>query len=122
MSGYVIKSRLINEVAQAIGASETDVELTNLFKVSADDSTRMNIAVTSASNSGTSTVNVQSSPDGGTSWVTAASGTLSDGTTYFEFDAVQEADVAMWPLARIVVTTAGASGTTISAVYATTRL
>ncbi len=123
MAGYTIKNRLTDLTSIVQGASVTAAAVTKSFKISDSDSLHTNVAVTASSVTGTATIILQSSFDGGTTWIdSAATGTISNGTTQFDLNVSNGSDTQIWPLGRVVLTTAGASGATIDAVYVSTRL
>jgi len=123
MAGYTIKNRLTDLTSIVQGASVTKAAVTKNFKISDGDSKHTLLAVTASSVSGTATIFLQSSFDGGATWVdSVATGTISNGTTQFDLNLSNGSDTQTWPLGRVVLTTAGASGATIDAVYVSTRL
>jgi hypothetical protein len=122
--GYTSKSILLGSVAQVVPASQTKQVISPVFAISAEDSLDFRADVTAASTSGTTSIMLQTSHDGVT-WIDGKVVTVADGNvaiTYLDTVAGDQTYLPLRPLGRLAVTTAAASGTTISNALRAARL
>jgi hypothetical protein len=116
--GYTSRSQLLQATSQAVAASQTNQVVSEVFTLTSADASRFRADLTAESTTGTVTVMLQSSHDG-TTWIDGKDVSVADGTVtvnYLPEVAGDQTYLPLPPLGRFAVTTAGASGTTISAI------
>lgn len=122
-NGYNVKEAILYGTSVSCSESST-TPITEVFKMSGADSKNFLMRITvSAITVGTAiSVVLQDSPDG-INWSTVKSTSISATTRYEqEVNLFNGTDTAMWPLARIVVTTGSGDSATISSCLITRRL
>ena len=127
-NGYVIENILKNQTAVVIGASETDTVVSNVVRMTGEDSkfSLVRLDTSSVTVTNAVTANLQHSWDGGTTWEDIGSGVqvaITGNASYqieLEYSAANSS--LSWPLARVVVTSGVSDAATIDAIYISRRL
>lgn len=123
-SGYTSENVLLNAASQAVAASQTKQVVTNTFHISADDADAFRLDLTVSGHSGTVTAILQFSHDNST-WIDGKSGSVTgDGNFAIIYNPNVAGDQAYLPLpprGRVAITTAGASGATVTAAWKACR-
>lgn len=121
MSGHRTDNVLIKQTTQVVGASATKQAVSNVFSISAEDSKLMKVMVAVTGHSGTVTAILQDSHDGTTYADVASVSVTGDGDFEINHNIYDGTSAPMWVHGRVVVTTAGASGASITACRVTRR-
>jgi hypothetical protein len=104
-------------------ASQTKAQTSDLFKISHEDSKHIVVQVKASAVTGTVTAYLETSVDGGATWREDASVVVaSTSPVLLEYYYEEESHVTLFPLARVSITTASASTTTVESIKATRRL
>jgi hypothetical protein len=115
--------------AVTVGASQTNVAISDTFGLSALDGEQLSIDIihTAATVAAAITVKLQTSPNGGVTWIDSktASTTNSSTRTSIEIVAARAADQTFLPLrslARVVVTTGAGDSLPVTGVFVSRRV
>lgn len=104
-------------------ASQTKAQTSDLFRLSHEDSKHLAIQVKASAVTGTVTAYLQTSIDGGSTWREDASVVVvNTSPVLLEYYYEVESHVTLFPLARLVITTAAESTVTVESIKATRRL
>lgn len=127
---YVAKNELLNGASQAVTASQTAKVVSNVFRITAQDSLNFLCRVKAASTTVAAaiTAKLQESWDG-TNWEAVGNraqvSITADGTFEISLVATDTSDAAqlpLWPQARVVIDTGAGDAVTITEVWVTKRL
>lgn len=127
-NGYTVENVLKKGTAQVIGASETSTVVSEVFRMSAEDSKfcliRLDTNTVTVTNA--VTADLQHSWDGGTTWEDVGTGAqvaIAGNNTYqIEMDYAAANTSLVWPLARVVINSGVGDAATVAAIYVTRRL
>lgn len=130
-NGYTSKNEQLRGASVVIGASATDTVVSNVFRLSQMDSLNFLCIVKAASVTSTTgiTAKLQHSHDGGTTWADVgnrAQATIAaNGNATISIVATDSSDAAqlpLWTLGRVVVSTGADDAVTITEVWVAKRL